>query len=151
MTADTPETTAQYEAAYRGGRDAVLSIVSGAMWAVLGVFGAGLDDCHRTHQRQHVTAYIRRRSLRSRTNRSCRRRTLPPPTRGHSGVLTEFVSPLGLRRSNGGGERIGEYTDSVLQHSSTSTNENWVLLGTAPLRIAGAWRRGKTGQLRMPR
>lgn len=42
MTADTPETTAQYEAAYRGGRDAVLSIVSGAMWAVLGAFGVGL-------------------------------------------------------------------------------------------------------------
>lgn len=42
MTADTPDTTAQYEAAYRGGRDAVLSIVSGAMWAILGVFGVGL-------------------------------------------------------------------------------------------------------------
>lgn len=42
MTDDTLERTAQYEAAYRGGRDAVLSIFSGAMWAVLGAFGIGL-------------------------------------------------------------------------------------------------------------
>lgn len=42
MTEDPPERTVQYEAAYRGGRDAVLSIFSGAMWAVLGAFGVGL-------------------------------------------------------------------------------------------------------------
>lgn len=42
MADDSLGTTAQYEAAYRGGRDTVLSVLSGAMWAVLGVFGVGL-------------------------------------------------------------------------------------------------------------
>ncbi|WP_152042032.1 hypothetical protein [Salinigranum salinum] len=42
MTEDSLEKTTQYEAAYRGGRDAVLSVFSGAMWAVLGAFGVGL-------------------------------------------------------------------------------------------------------------
>ena len=42
MTEDSLEKTAQYEAAYRGGRDAVLSVLSGALWAVLGVVGVGL-------------------------------------------------------------------------------------------------------------
>jgi hypothetical protein len=38
----TVETVEKYEAAYQGGRDAVLSIFSGAMWIVLGAFGIGL-------------------------------------------------------------------------------------------------------------
>lgn len=42
MAEDPLGTTAQYEAAYRGGRDAVLSVLFGAMWAVLGVVGIGL-------------------------------------------------------------------------------------------------------------
>ena len=42
MPADSPETTALREAAYRGGRDAVLSIFSNAVWAILGVVGVGL-------------------------------------------------------------------------------------------------------------
>jgi len=42
MADDSLERTAQYEAAYQGGRDAVLSIFSGAMWIVLGAFGVGL-------------------------------------------------------------------------------------------------------------
>lgn len=42
MKKDSLERTAQYAAAYRGGRDAVLSIFSGALWIVLGVFGVGL-------------------------------------------------------------------------------------------------------------
>ena len=42
MTDESLERTAQYEAAYKGGRDAVRSIFSGAMWAVLGAFGVGL-------------------------------------------------------------------------------------------------------------
>lgn len=42
MTDDSLEGTAQYEAAYQGGRDAVLSIVSGALWVVIGVIGLGL-------------------------------------------------------------------------------------------------------------
>ena len=42
MADDSLGTTAQYEAAYRGGRDAVLSVLSGALWAVLGVVGVGL-------------------------------------------------------------------------------------------------------------
>ncbi|AUV82405.1 hypothetical protein C2R22_12760 [Salinigranum rubrum] len=42
MADDSLGTTAQYEAAYRGGRDAVLSVLSGVMWVVLGAVGVGL-------------------------------------------------------------------------------------------------------------
>lgn len=39
---DDLKRAAQYEAAYRGGRDACLSVFSGVLWAVVGVFGVGL-------------------------------------------------------------------------------------------------------------
>jgi hypothetical protein len=42
MTEESLERAAQYEAAYRGGHDAVLSVLSGVVWAVLGAFGVGL-------------------------------------------------------------------------------------------------------------
>lgn len=42
VTDDPLDRSTQYEAAYRGGRDAILSIFSGALWAILGVFGVGL-------------------------------------------------------------------------------------------------------------
>jgi hypothetical protein len=42
MADDSLGTTPQYEAAYRGGRDAVLSVLSSALWTVLGVVGVGL-------------------------------------------------------------------------------------------------------------
>jgi sterol desaturase/sphingolipid hydroxylase (fatty acid hydroxylase superfamily) len=42
MADDTLGTAAQYEAIYRGARDATFSICSGVMWIFLGVFGVGL-------------------------------------------------------------------------------------------------------------
>lgn len=42
MADDSLGTTSEYEAAYRGGRDAVLSVLSGALWTVLGGVGVGL-------------------------------------------------------------------------------------------------------------
>jgi apolipoprotein N-acyltransferase len=42
MANDSLGKTAQYEAIYRGARDATFSIFSGVMWVFLGIFGVGL-------------------------------------------------------------------------------------------------------------